>query len=310
MSCWDEENRKSFSVLLSSCAQYSIRSTSFLYLPTFRFQSHPGNQKMLELVDAYRVRYFKAERKGKHVIVEEVMRVIRGSGGRFLSRVDYENYWVEVTHAIAYRKVGHAFRSKARSLDKSSKTSFSKRPKLPPSRMLHDVGPSALPDYQSLILGPRAHMGASSSQWLANSQMLPGMSSAAALPYSVRNQSPKIRMPGDLPLLYGQGTSSFLGGGVNSQDALLQQRLLGQRDAMRYQQRLLGGSGLNMGGNSLMGGGGLSADAFLRSEMALQSRLANNPEMAHAMALQAYGAPSDANGLGMHRQYPPPGTFF
>jgi len=69
---------------------------------------------MLSLVDKYRERYQQAERKEKHDIVEEVMGIISGSGGRFLRRVDYENYWIEVTHSIAYRKVGHAFRSKAR----------------------------------------------------------------------------------------------------------------------------------------------------------------------------------------------------
>jgi len=78
------------------------------------FQNHVGNQRMLRLVDKYRERYFKSERKEKHDIVEEVMGIISGSGGRFLRRVDYENYWIEVSHTIAYRKVGHAFRSKVR----------------------------------------------------------------------------------------------------------------------------------------------------------------------------------------------------
>eukprot|EP00980_Cylindrotheca_fusiformis_P031517 scaffold26495_cov103-Cylindrotheca_fusiformis.AAC.4 len=85
------------------------------------FQNHPGNQRMLALVDKYRDRYQQAERKEKHDIVEEVMGIISGSGGRFLRRVDYENYWVEVKHPISYRKVGHAFRSKARKSDSASK---------------------------------------------------------------------------------------------------------------------------------------------------------------------------------------------
>jgi len=85
------------------------------------FQNHPGNQRMLSLVDKYKERYQAAERKEKHDIVEEVMGIISGSGGRFLRRVDYENYWVEVNHPIAYRKVGHAFRSKARKSDSTKK---------------------------------------------------------------------------------------------------------------------------------------------------------------------------------------------
>ena len=78
------------------------------------FHNHNGNQRMLEIVDEHRPRYLKADRKDKHVIIEHILSAIRAYGGRFLSRVDYENYWVEVSHAIAYRKVGHAFRSKAR----------------------------------------------------------------------------------------------------------------------------------------------------------------------------------------------------
>jgi len=86
------------------------------------FQNHAGNQRMLGLVDKYRERYQQAERKEKHDIVEEVMGIIGGNGGRFLRRVDYENYWIEVSHAIAYRKVGHAFRSKARKVNSTNTT--------------------------------------------------------------------------------------------------------------------------------------------------------------------------------------------
>jgi len=89
------------------------------------FQNHAGNQRMLTLVDKYRERYQQAERKEKHDIVEEVMGIISGSAGRFLRRVDYENYWIEVSHAIAYRKVGHAFRSKARKNNNENKNNSS-----------------------------------------------------------------------------------------------------------------------------------------------------------------------------------------
>lgn len=78
------------------------------------FQSHQGNQLMLQLVDQFRSSYLKSDRKGKHVIIEQVLGFIKERGGRFLMRVDYENYWVEVKRSISYRKVGHAFRSKAR----------------------------------------------------------------------------------------------------------------------------------------------------------------------------------------------------
>jgi hypothetical protein len=78
------------------------------------FQSHPGNQRMLRIIDEHRTRYLQADRSDKHDIIVEIIGAIRGSGGRFLRRVDYEHYWIEVSQSIAYRKVGHAFRSKAR----------------------------------------------------------------------------------------------------------------------------------------------------------------------------------------------------
>jgi hypothetical protein len=95
------------------------------------FQSHLGNQRMLRIVDACRERYLKSERKEKHTIVEDVIAAIMEIGGRFLSRVDYENYWVEVNHSIAYRKVGHAFRSKARRSSDGQLTSFTPSAALP-----------------------------------------------------------------------------------------------------------------------------------------------------------------------------------
>jgi hypothetical protein len=71
---------------------------------------------MLGIVDMYRKRYHESERAYKHEIIEEVLSHIRSNGGRFLERVDdFENsFWNEVPHSIAYRKVGHAFRSNAR----------------------------------------------------------------------------------------------------------------------------------------------------------------------------------------------------
>jgi hypothetical protein len=79
-----------------------------------RFQSHSGNLLMLHIVDKYRDRYLSAERRGKHLFIEEVLGFIKGRGGRFLMRVEYAHYWLEVKPSIAYRKVGHVFRSKAR----------------------------------------------------------------------------------------------------------------------------------------------------------------------------------------------------
>ncbi len=86
------------------------------------FQSHQGNQFMLHAVDQLRDDYLNTDRKGKHTIIEHVLGLIRARGGRFIIRAD-ENEdhspWMEVKRSISYRKVGHAFRSKARRLPAS-----------------------------------------------------------------------------------------------------------------------------------------------------------------------------------------------
>jgi hypothetical protein len=71
---------------------------------------------MLDIVDQYRKRYHEAERAHKHMIIEQVLQLIRNDGGRILERRDNarSHCWVEVSPSIAYRKIGHAFRSNAR----------------------------------------------------------------------------------------------------------------------------------------------------------------------------------------------------
>jgi len=80
------------------------------------FQNHDGNQSMLRIVDMYRKRYHESERAFKHEIIEEVLDIIKSRGGRFLERIDdfEKSFWNQVPHRMAYRKVGHAFRSIAR----------------------------------------------------------------------------------------------------------------------------------------------------------------------------------------------------
>ena len=71
---------------------------------------------MLRIVDMYRKRYHESERAFKHEIIEEVLDIIKSKGGRFLERIDdfEKSFWNQVPHRMAYRKVGHAFRSNAR----------------------------------------------------------------------------------------------------------------------------------------------------------------------------------------------------
>jgi hypothetical protein len=67
---------------------------------------------MLNFVDVCRERYYDAERLYKHEIIEEVLTLIKSNGGQFLERIN--SYWNPVPHQMAYRKVGHAFRSNTR----------------------------------------------------------------------------------------------------------------------------------------------------------------------------------------------------
>ena len=71
---------------------------------------------MLRIVDIYRKRYHESERAFKHEIIEEVLDIIKSKGGRFLERIDdfEKSFWNQVPHRMAYRKIGHAFRSNAR----------------------------------------------------------------------------------------------------------------------------------------------------------------------------------------------------
>lgn len=75
-------------------------------------QGHPGNQYMIELVKGCMDTYNGADRRGKRSCIESIVESARGAGGRFSDRVvHYEEYWVEVSYALAYKKVGHAFRT-------------------------------------------------------------------------------------------------------------------------------------------------------------------------------------------------------
>jgi hypothetical protein len=101
------------------------------------FQNHPGNKRMLTIVDKYKRRYFCEKRDKKREIVEEVLAVIAKNGGRFLKRTEDGQYWVQVGHAVCFEKIGHALRSKVR------RPSGSKN-KVPPSvsaetRLIYEI---------------------------------------------------------------------------------------------------------------------------------------------------------------------------
>lgn len=81
------------------------------------FQNHPGNQRMLTIVDSHKESYLGVKRDKKRAIVEEVIREIQEDGARFLKRSEDGHFWNEVESAISFEKVSHALRSKVRRPD-------------------------------------------------------------------------------------------------------------------------------------------------------------------------------------------------
>jgi hypothetical protein len=78
------------------------------------FQSHPGNVHLHKLVALHKDRYENSRRFDKLAIADQIVYEIkRGSGnrpGRFLRRVDGEDYWEEVPDGVSREKVAHALR--------------------------------------------------------------------------------------------------------------------------------------------------------------------------------------------------------
>jgi hypothetical protein len=81
------------------------------------FQSHPGNQRMLRLVNERKEEYQQLPRDKKRPLVEELLMTLCDGGGRFLKRAedqDGKTFWAEVSHDVAFEKVCHALRTKNR----------------------------------------------------------------------------------------------------------------------------------------------------------------------------------------------------
>ena len=87
------------------------------------FQNHPGNRKLILLVDKYKEQYVKSVRDKKRPIVEEIISILTQDGARFLKRYDGDSsspFWVEASKEVAFDKVSHAFRSRGKSKSNSS----------------------------------------------------------------------------------------------------------------------------------------------------------------------------------------------
>ena len=85
------------------------------------YQGHEGNIRLHKIVNVHKERYLKSRRDDKFAIAEEIVQYIKQGGdgsdgskskkqrGRFLKRVDGEEYWVEVRalfrHLIPFSEV-------------------------------------------------------------------------------------------------------------------------------------------------------------------------------------------------------------
>jgi hypothetical protein len=67
--------------------------------------SHPGNQRMLNIIHLNKARYKAATKAQKAIIARELMDEIQNNGGRFLQRKDVEGRWEEVDYEEALKKV-------------------------------------------------------------------------------------------------------------------------------------------------------------------------------------------------------------
>lgn len=75
-----------------------------------KYQNHPGNQRMRELMAEYKSKYQSLRRFRKHDLVKELYEKLTEDGVRFLKKIEGQDAWLEVEAYIALQKVCHALR--------------------------------------------------------------------------------------------------------------------------------------------------------------------------------------------------------
>lgn len=199
------------------------------------FQNHDGNQSMLRIVDMYRKRYHESERAFKHEIIEEVLDIIKSKGGRFLERIDdfEKSFWNQVPHRMAYRKVGHAFRSNARriSMEKRDQANNQRRNA---SAMARASMMSQFMTGNEGILQRRPVQAVSLPEIMQGGGRL-GFADTIGIGGSVYNDSGGIS-----PAMFHQGGGTTLN--HTQRELLAQERML---HSSRI-ERILGGNGINL----------------------------------------------------------------
>ena len=73
---------------------------------------HTGNLRAFHIVQMNRQAYEKASKNDKKLLAEKIVKLIKGSYGRFLKRQTkgFKGPWVEVDHETAREKISHYFR--------------------------------------------------------------------------------------------------------------------------------------------------------------------------------------------------------
>jgi hypothetical protein len=156
------------------------------------FQTHPGNEWMLELAKQHKDLYQKLPKEKKRPIIEELLQTIREQNRRFLRRVEGEKYWEEVSDDIASEKMSHALRAKKEKRTSRARTAISREVQQANSSL--DANIAILSQF-------RAH------------QLLPGGSTHIGMPihHPAAAQIPSITsLQPDLSLLWGADTAGLI----------------------------------------------------------------------------------------------------
>ena len=74
------------------------------------FRYHPGNVRFHKIIEAHEERYESANRLGKQILSEAILKLMKDSGSRFLKQDAFG--WFVVGDSVARERVAHAFRNR------------------------------------------------------------------------------------------------------------------------------------------------------------------------------------------------------
>jgi hypothetical protein len=100
----------------NECQTNVPRHSDVLYGRDKSIQEHSGNIRYLNLIAKFWDRYEGAKKIEKKSITEEMLEVVKASGGRFLKMDD--SGWVEVSDVVARGKVSNAFRDRRKAVNR------------------------------------------------------------------------------------------------------------------------------------------------------------------------------------------------